>query len=82
MGTKPSPLGEDILRRFVNDEGKHGEHGKHPILEGVQDLHHLTVEICVDGVISPIERQRFTKRATRLLSDLWNEEHHEEEVAS
>ena len=74
---------ETILREFFLKEDI-GSLGHISDLEnGTRDLHRLTVEILVDGVVTPLERQRWTKRATALLNKMWNDEKDkQEEIAS
>ena len=80
-GVSVSSLIHDILTDYITGKGKQCLSGPHPLERGVRELHHLTIDILLDGEVSPLERQRWTQKATKLLSDLWNEEH-QEEVAS
>jgi len=74
---------ETILREFFvkQDIGPIG-HISHPIETGVRELHHLTLDITVDGVITPLERQRWTKKMSDLFYKMWHEKYEErEEIA-
>ncbi|MDA2936853.1 hypothetical protein MYX75_01135 [Acidobacteria bacterium AH-259-A15] len=81
LGITLSKVTEKIVRDFVCREGKSCEQGLHPLESGVTELQRLTIEICVDGVVSPIERARFTRKATELLHQIWHEVHEKEGVA-
>jgi len=74
---------ETILREFFvkQDIGPIG-HISHPIEAGVRELHHLTLDITLDGIITPLERQRWTKKMSELFYRMWNEEQEKrEEIA-
>ena len=78
LGVTPSHLMETVLRDFLIRESKPRLLDLHPLEEGTKDLHRLTVEICADGVITPIERARWTKKMTELGYGVWHDINAEE----
>ena len=66
---------EIILREFFlkEDIGPLGHISD--VENGTLDLHRLTSEIFVAGDPTPLQRQRWTKKAAHLLDKMWNEEH-------
>ncbi|MGH9340101.1 MAG: hypothetical protein ACRD1R_11075 [Acidobacteriota bacterium] len=67
----PSKLVAKITRRYLVMQRLSRGH-RHPLTSEVEALHQQTIEMLADGIVDPIERQRWTEIATKAFYRVWN----------
>ena len=86
LGITPSKLAENIVAGFFQLNGKQGLQDLPFFLQGVLRLFQISVDMSADDKTkTPLDRQRVTKHASKVLDDLWSKWHEEhdqqEEIA-